>query len=87
MAYKVIRMFDDLQDYLETKSGRAYHRYEVGDDYPRKGVSPSEDRIAELAGEDNAQGTPLIREVQAKAKAAHTAGTARKRAENKKASS
>lgn len=58
--YKVIKGFHDLQDVKKTKSGEIYHEYKVGDAYPRKGVSPSEDRIAELAGSDNKQGIPLI---------------------------
>ena len=59
--YQVIREFHDLQDATETKSGIIYHQYRVGDTYPRKGLNPSEGRIAELAGTGNAQGQPLIR--------------------------
>lgn len=58
--FKVIKAFCDLQDATETKSGIVYHQYNVGDSYPRKGLNPSEGRIAELSGSDNAQGTPLI---------------------------
>lgn len=58
--YKVIKAFHDLQDVKKTKSGEIYFEYRVGDTYPRKGLSPSEDRIAELAGDENKQGTPLI---------------------------
>lgn len=50
--YKVIKYFTDLQD--------SNHAYEVGDEFPREGMDVSEDRIAELAGPDNKQGTPLI---------------------------
>ena len=53
--YKVIKLFTDLQD------GR--HLYNVGDTFPRDGVEVSEDRINELAGSDNKQGTPLIEEI------------------------
>ena len=52
--YKVIKLFADLQD--------NNHVYNVGDTYPRKGVSVTDARIAELAGNTNKQGTPLIAE-------------------------
>ena len=52
MSYKVIKYFTDLQDNR--------HPYNVGDIYPREGVKPSDDRIAELAGSENKQGCPLI---------------------------
>lgn len=54
--YKVIKMFTDLHD--------NDHPYNVGDVFPRKGVSVSEGRINELAGSDNKQGTPLIEKVE-----------------------
>lgn len=53
-------MFDDLQDYVATKAGIFYHRYEVGERYPRSGYTPSQQRIQELLGSENAQHTPLI---------------------------
>ena len=56
--YKVIHAFTDLQD-----SRTAYN---VGDEYPRKGVHPSEERISELSGKKNRQGIPLIKEVKAR---------------------
>ena len=58
--YKVVKAFHDLKDVKKTKSGNAYYEYNVGDTYPRKGLEPSKDRIAELAGKNNKQGTPLI---------------------------
>ena len=61
---KVIKHFHDLQDATKTKSGEIYHEYNVGDEYPRKGFKVSEDRLKELAGKDNKQGTPLIAEVK-----------------------
>lgn len=61
--YRVIREFCDLQDATETKDGMIFHQYRAGDTYPRKGLTPSEGRIAELAGPDNAQGQPLIEAV------------------------
>lgn len=54
--WKVVKYFTDLQD-----DGYAYN---VGDTYPRKGLNPSEERIAELSGSDNKQGVPLIKEVK-----------------------
>ena len=61
--YKVIREFHDLQDCVSTKGGRIFHKYNVGDEYPRKGKTASSDRIEELASDENAQQTPLIKEV------------------------
>ena len=58
--YRVIKAFADLQDVKKTKSGDLYHEYEIGDEYPRKGLKPSEERIAELSASDNLQKTPLI---------------------------
>lgn len=62
--YRVIKAFADLQDVKKTKSGDLYHEYEIGDEYPRKGLKPSEERIAELSGSDNLQKTPLIELVE-----------------------
>lgn len=53
--YKVIKYFTDLQD--------NEHAYDVGDAYPREGLTVSAERIAELAGSKNKQRTPLIEEV------------------------
>lgn len=50
--YKVIEHFTDLQD-----NG---HPYNVGDTFPRSGLSVSDGRIAELAGNYNKRGIPLI---------------------------
>ena len=58
--YEVIRFFTDLQD--------SNHPYNVGDTYPREGVTVKPERIAELAGASNRQFTPLIREVAAAVK-------------------
>lgn len=62
MAYKVIKLFTDLHDndYL----------YNVGDTFPRKGISVTEERIAELSGSDNKQHAPLIEKVEPKRKKA-----------------
>ena len=56
MMYKVIKYFEDLQD--------NQHPYNVGDEYPRKGVTVDKDRIAELASASNKRGEVLIVEVK-----------------------
>lgn len=60
--YKVKVFFTDLQDH-----GHAYH---VGDTYPREGLEPTAERIAELSGKDNRQGKVLIHEVKEEKKTA-----------------
>lgn len=57
--YRVIRYFEDLQD-----GNRAY---KVGEIYPREGLSPSRERIEELASDLNKQHRPLIEAVGEKA--------------------
>lgn len=57
--YRVIRYFEDLQD-----GNRAY---KVGEIYPREGLSPSRERIEELASDLNKQHRPLIEAVTEKA--------------------
>ena len=59
--YEVISAFYDLTDCIKTKSGPIYHRYVVGDTYPRDGVMPSEERVTELLTGNNRLGRPLIR--------------------------
>lgn len=56
--YKVIKHFVDLQD--------GNHPYNEGDCFPRKGAKASDERIAELAGSNNLQNTPLIAVVEEK---------------------
>lgn len=58
MKYLVQKFFTDLQD--------ADHPYEVGSEYPRKGLDVSPERIAELMSSENAQGTVLIAEAPEK---------------------
>ena len=53
--YKVIKHFIDLQD--------NNYKYDVGDTYPRKGLSVLQSRINELASHKNKQKTPLIEEI------------------------
>lgn len=53
--YRVIKHFTDMQD--------NNFAYNVGDEYPRKGMSVLPSRIKELAGNKNRQGCPLIEEI------------------------
>ena len=50
--HKAIERFADLQD--------GKYIYDAGDDYPRKGLEVTEERLAELAGYNNKQRRPLI---------------------------
>ena len=54
--YRVIKHFTDMQD--------NNFAYQVGDEYPRKGMSVLPSRIKELAGKKNRQGCPLIEEIE-----------------------
>ena len=54
--YRVIKHFIDLQD--------NNFAYNVGDEYPRKGVNVLQSRINELASKKNRRGEPLIVEVE-----------------------
>lgn len=54
--YKVIKLFADLHD--------NNHVYNVGDTFPREGITVTEGRIAELAGSNNKQGVPLIAKIE-----------------------
>ena len=54
--YKVIKHFVDLQD--------NNHPYNVGDKFPHDGLSVTDGRLAELAGNRNKQGVPLIEKVE-----------------------
>ena len=56
--YKVVKKFVDLQD--------KNHLYNVGDCYPRSGKDVSENRIHELATNNNKIGVPLIKEIPVK---------------------
>ena len=53
--YKVIKYFTDMQD--------NNFAYEIGDTFPRKGLSVLPSRIKELATDKNRQGVPLIEEI------------------------
>ena len=54
--YKVVKYFTDLHD--------NNHPYNEGDIFPHKGITVTEERLAELAGSNNKQGTPLIVKVE-----------------------
>lgn len=53
--YKAIVNFVDLQD--------NNHRYHAGDEFPRKGLDVSAERIDELLTNKNRRHTPVIEEV------------------------
>ena len=53
--FRVITHFTDMQD--------NNFAYQVGDEYPRKGLSVLPSRIKELASDKNRQGVPLIEEI------------------------
>ena len=50
--YRVIESFTDMQD--------GNYVYVSGESYPRKGYTPPEERVAELAGSKNRLKRPLI---------------------------
>lgn len=54
--FRVIEFFTDLQD--------GNHAYNVGDTFPRDGVTVTADRIKELSGTQNKRGIALIEEVR-----------------------
>lgn len=56
--YKVLKRFADLEDnkYL----------YEVGDEFPHRGVKVSAERLKTLMGSDNLMHEPLIEEIKTK---------------------
>lgn len=56
MKYIVLSEFADLQDNK--------HVYGIGDEYPRKGYSPTAERIAELSTGKNLLQKPLIQVVK-----------------------
>ena len=53
--FRVIKHFTDMQD--------NNFAYNVGDEFPRKGMSVLPSRIKELASDKNRQGCPLIEEI------------------------
>lgn len=73
MMYKVIKYFTDLHD--------NNFPYDVGDVFPRQGLSVTEGRLAELAGSNNKQGQPLIKKVETTPKKAPAKKATKKAAE------
>lgn len=55
--YIVLKNFKDLED--------GGHKYLMGEEYPRKGYTPTEERIKALSSEDNKACMKLIKEVKA----------------------
>lgn len=53
--FRVIKHFTDMQD--------GNFAYEIGDTFPRKGLSVLPSRIKELSSDKNRQGCPLIKEI------------------------
>jgi len=58
--YVVLHLFDDLDDKEKVLGIESYHRYNVGDEYPREGYTPTAERIESLLTNDNARKMPLI---------------------------
>ena len=58
--YIVVKMFDDLQDTKVVGGIRTYHRYNVGDEYPREGYTPTSERVRSLLTGNNPLKVPLI---------------------------
>lgn len=56
MKYMVLSEFADLQD--------GNHIYRVDDEYPRKGYSPTDERVDELSTGKNLLHKPLIQKVE-----------------------
>lgn len=56
MKYIVLSEFADLQD--------GNHIYRVGDEYPLKGYSPTDERVDELSTGKNLLHKPLIQKVE-----------------------
>ena len=56
--YRVIEYFTDIKD--------GGHAYNVGDIFPREGVTVSDERLKELSGVENKRGKALIEAVKEK---------------------
>lgn len=55
--YIVLKNFTDLED-----NG---HKYTMGEEYPRKGYEPTEERVKALVSGNNKAGIKLLKEVKA----------------------
>lgn len=58
--FRVLSEFADIQD--------SNHVYRVGDEYPRKGYSPSDERVEELSTNINRLHIPLIGKIETEEK-------------------
>lgn len=102
--YIVIKSFSDLQDPVRVRTVKEgilplrYRTYRPGDVFPHPDAPlPAQERFAELAGDSNKQGTPLIKwvsdpepadaggsaEIAAEEKPEETEGSAEEAAEGK----
>lgn len=55
MTYKCLVKWHDLKD--------KNNQYNIGDEYPRKGLKPSKKRIEELSNKISKKGVPFIEEI------------------------
>ncbi len=55
-------MYKAIADFVDLKDNN--HKYNAGDQFPRKGYKPDKDRLAELLSSDNKRGTAVIAEVK-----------------------
>ena len=58
--FRVLSDFADIQD--------SNHVYRVGDEYPREGYSPSDERVEELSTNVNRLHIPLIGKIETEEK-------------------
>ena len=56
MKYRVLEYFTDMQD--------KNREYKAGNVYPRRGYTPANDRILELATDNNIRRHPVIEEMK-----------------------
>lgn len=63
-------MYKALINFADASDGG--HVYAVGDEYPRAGLKPAKERIAELASDKNLLGVKIIEEVKVKKATAKT---------------
>lgn len=61
-------MYKAIADFVDLKDNN--HKYTAGDQFPRKGYKPSDNRLAELLSNENMRGTAVIAEVKPEEKEA-----------------
>ena len=59
-------MYKAIADFVDLKDNN--HKYNAGDQFPRKGYKPNKDRIAELLSDNNKRGVAVIAEVKPETK-------------------